>query len=288
MATADQGGGDPSRLRGALLGALRPLAAMLLRFGIGYREFAEVAKAAFVDAATAEFGVRGRPTNTSRVAAMTGLTRKEVRRIRAAHYEVLESGPGTVPADVLHRWFTDPRYAQAPGSPRDLGFEGPEPSFATLVRECAADLPPGAVRAELRRIGALEETPAGVLRATRRHAIPASALEALLEGITTGLRPVTMTVDWNAAAAPGVPRRFQRAVTNRQVPAARRAEVEAVLRQRLTAWTEEVDDYLAGVEAGRADQAGAALPEAILGVGMYYFEEHRAAGGEPRAGGTDR
>jgi len=63
----------------ALLVALRPLARALLRAGIGYREFAEISKSAFVDIATKDYGLRGRPTNISRVAVMTGLTRKEVR-----------------------------------------------------------------------------------------------------------------------------------------------------------------------------------------------------------------
>ena len=62
-------------LRGMLL-VLRPMARILLRFGIGFKEFNEVAKAAFVDVASADFGIRGRPTNISRVAVMTGLTRK--------------------------------------------------------------------------------------------------------------------------------------------------------------------------------------------------------------------
>ncbi|MFQ5549243.1 MAG: DUF6502 family protein, partial [Woeseia sp.] len=59
----------------ALLVAIRPLARALLRVGIGYREFAEISKAAFVDIATKDYGLRGRPTNISRVAVMTGLTR---------------------------------------------------------------------------------------------------------------------------------------------------------------------------------------------------------------------
>ena len=66
----------------ALLIALRPLARALLRAGIGFREFEEISKTAFVDIATKDFGIRGRPTNISRVAVMTGLTRKEVRRLR--------------------------------------------------------------------------------------------------------------------------------------------------------------------------------------------------------------
>jgi hypothetical protein len=281
MATADMGGGDPSRLRAALLGALRPLAAMLLRFGIGYREFAEVAKAAFVDAATAEFGVRGRPTNISRVAAMTGLTRKEVRRLRSRPDAAATTGPGTVPADVLHRWHTDPRYLDLPGIPRELPFDGPEPSFAGLVRACAGDLPAGAIRAELLRIGAVAEAPSGALRPSRREVVPASAMDAMLEGFATGMRPVTLTVAWNAAmAGSGGRRRFQRAVTSRQVPVDRVGEAEDVLRQRLTAWTEEVDDYLAGVERSPGPDEPA-VPTVTLGIGMYYFEE-------PRPGGTDR
>lgn len=280
MATADMGG-DPSRLRAALLGALRPLAAMLLRFGIGYRDFAEVAKAAFVDAATAEFGVRGRPTNVSRVAAMTGLTRKEVRRLRSLADTATTTGPGTVPADVLHRWHTDPRYLAPPGTPRELPLEGPGPSFAGLVRACAGDLPAGAIRVELLRIGAVAEAPSGALRPIRREVVPASAMDAMLEGFATGLRPVTLTVGWNAAVAgSGGRRRFQRAVTSRHVPVARVAEAEGVLRDRLTTWTEEVDDYLAGIERSPgADDA--VVPTVTLGIGMYYYEE-------PPAGGTDR
>jgi hypothetical protein len=254
---------------------------MLLRFGIGYREFAEVARAAFVDAATAEFGVRGRPTNISRVAAMTGLTRKEVRRLRSLADAAATTGPGTVPAEVLHRWHTDPLYLGLAGVPLELPLEGPEPSFAGLVRACAGDLPAGAVRAELRRIGAVEESPSGALRPLRREVVPGSAMDAMLEGFATGLRPVTLTVGWNAAVAgSGGRRRFQRAVTSRHIPVGRVAEAEAALHGRLTAWTEEVDDFLAAVERSPAGDE-ATGPTVTLGIGMYYFEE-------PRAGGTDR
>ena len=46
----------------------RPLAQMLLRAGVNWREVAELGKATFVEVATREFGIRGRPTNISRVA----------------------------------------------------------------------------------------------------------------------------------------------------------------------------------------------------------------------------
>ena len=93
----------------AFLVILRPIARILLRFGIGFREFSEIAKTAFVDVASSDYGLRGRPTNISRVAVMTGLTRKEVKRLR----DKIERGEETVVikatplSEVLHRWYSD-------------------------------------------------------------------------------------------------------------------------------------------------------------------------------------
>ena len=61
---------------------LQPLARLFLHFGISYREYCELSKTAFVAVAAEDFGVHGRPTNASRIAAMTGLTRKDIGRIR--------------------------------------------------------------------------------------------------------------------------------------------------------------------------------------------------------------
>ena len=60
----------------------RPVARMLLRAGVNWREVAEVGKSTYVEIATEDFGIRGRPTNVSRVAILTGFTRREVRRLR--------------------------------------------------------------------------------------------------------------------------------------------------------------------------------------------------------------
>ena len=60
----------------------RPIARIMLRAGVNWRELADVCKAIYVEVATEDFGIRGRPTNISRVAILTGLTRREVRRLR--------------------------------------------------------------------------------------------------------------------------------------------------------------------------------------------------------------
>ena len=75
-----------SQIQDALLSALeailRPIVKLMLQSGVGYSEFGAVAKSVFVQVATDDYMKRGRPANFSQVSAMTGISRKEVSRIR--------------------------------------------------------------------------------------------------------------------------------------------------------------------------------------------------------------
>ncbi|MFQ5608658.1 MAG: DUF6502 family protein, partial [Woeseiaceae bacterium] len=50
-----------------IFGVICSIARIFLRYNIGYREFSDLSKAAFVQVATESYGIRGRPTNVSRV-----------------------------------------------------------------------------------------------------------------------------------------------------------------------------------------------------------------------------
>ncbi|MGD8964745.1 MAG: DUF6502 family protein, partial [Gammaproteobacteria bacterium] len=105
-----------SEVRESLLAAcqkfMEPIARFLIKHGIGYKEFADVAKIAFVNVATEEYGKRGRPTNISRTSVLTGLTRKEVKRVRTQ----LEAGHRMAtprlgkPAQLLEIWHHDEQF----------------------------------------------------------------------------------------------------------------------------------------------------------------------------------
>src|ERR1700724_2887695 len=75
---------------------LKTLVPVLLRCGITWREFAELAKTTYVEVATDNFGKRGRPTNVSRTAILTGLVRRDVRKPR----QILSETPNTLPGYV--------------------------------------------------------------------------------------------------------------------------------------------------------------------------------------------
>ncbi len=69
-------------LQSACRDVLRPLASMLLKCGMTWKGFSDISKSVFVEVASAEYGIDGRPTNVSRISILTGISRKEVKRQR--------------------------------------------------------------------------------------------------------------------------------------------------------------------------------------------------------------
>src|SRR4030088_1510116 len=113
------------RLLEALGRVLEPVVLLLLKSGISWKEFSDLAKEKFVTVATEAFGIRGRPTNGSRVAILTGLDRRDVagrRSPRKGHGAV--QGFMSNPTQLLHVLYHDPRPLPASGKPRDREIEG--------------------------------------------------------------------------------------------------------------------------------------------------------------------
>ena len=268
------------RILNALLVALRPLARALLRAGIGYREFAEISKSAFVDVATRDYGLRGRPTNISRVAVMTGLTRKEVRRLR----DKAEAGDDTdiarpVPmAVILHRWFTEPDFLDAAGNPRELEFDAGSGSFSDLVRRFGGDIPPGAMRTELKRIQAVEETESGGLRAIKRNVSGKEINERLADGLEVLVYPTALALAHNTAEDIGGDTWVLRTASTSGVRKSDVPRLRRISSDRLTEFIESIDDLFAAYETLNDDEQSEASDRAI-GVGVIYFEEGSADAG---------
>ena len=120
-----------STLRSSCRALLRPIASVVLKCGMTWREFSELSKSVFVSVASDEFGIRGRPTNVSRVSILTGISRKEVKRQRELLAEPATSAsPKTTDATrLLSGWHQDPAYVGGDGNPLALRPDGDAPSF---------------------------------------------------------------------------------------------------------------------------------------------------------------
>jgi len=261
----------------ALLQVLRPLVRALLRAGIGYREFAEVSKAAFVDVATRDYGLRGRPTNISRVAVMTGLTRKEVRRLRdkadaGEQTVVLRSAPMAI---ILHRWFTESDFTDKQGLPKPLHFDQGSPSFSDLVRRFGGDIPPGAMRTELKRIRAIEEKQDGSLVALKRNVSGLDVHEKLITGLAGILYPAALTIAHNTSPDRDEDTWVQRYAVTNCVRNEDVARIKRISSDRLVEFTESIDDLFSAYET-LYDKDQDSNSRRAVGIGVFYFEEDKS------------
>jgi len=245
---------------------------MLLKFGVGYREFLDACKIAFVEVGGEQFGAPGRPASISRVALVTGLSRKEVRNVREGRVsqKAAEASLTHYPAEVLRLWFTDPKYRDIRGIPRPLLWDKDSGSFSELVRSCGSSLSPVAMREELLRVGAIHQDASGALFPLRRYFIADSAKDRLIEGIQFGIRPLALTIAKNVSSSANLGSlRFQRVVDSYAIPSESRAALEEEVTARLRQFSEELDDLLS--EAGAISSAE---DKSAVGVGLFYFEDY--------------
>ena len=132
-------------LRRALSQMFKPLIRLLIAQGVTHAEFSETAKEVYVETALRHFEKEGK-VNKSRVAILTGLTRKEVKNVidRALTSQRKEKTYSR-PARVLTGWFSDPAFQGPYGIPLELSYdsqEKDEPSFVELVRQYSGDMAP--------------------------------------------------------------------------------------------------------------------------------------------------
>jgi len=254
---------------------MRPIVRILLRYGIGYREFAEAVKTAFVDVASADFGLRGRPTNISRVAVMTGLTRKEVKRLR----DKIASGDSkikvkTTPlADVLHHWHAQSEFIDSSGRPLVLPFTGEGTTFSELVKKYGGDIPAGAMRTEMKRVGAITEDENGNLVVAQRAFRPGNKHEKLLMSLVHGvyafLSNVAHNTDENVEDGTWPQKvAFTKLLRNQDT-----AQLRRIAGDRIDAFAESVDDIFIGHEALHEPAKHSSDDKNAIAVGIFYFEE---------------
>ena len=253
---------------------LKPLVHVLIRSGITWREFAEVAKSAYVEVATREFGKRGRPTNVSRTAVLTGLARREVRIQR----ERLDCGPEaltgyvTKASLVLSAWHLEPEFLDPAGKPALLTVDGEGATFTALLRRCGAgDVRPSTLLKELRSAGAIRVTLDGRLEPLQRMYVPQKMDEELIRLWGTVLADVATTYVHNLTRDARTPARFERAALNDRVLASAVPEFREFLNKEGQAFLERVDAWLLAHEA--TGSAGSKKATVRLGAGVYHLQD---------------
>jgi hypothetical protein len=154
---------------------LRPLVRQLIAHGVTYPAFGGLAKEVYIEVGTRHFTLPFKKQTDSRVALVTGITRKaigQIRRGQARRPSADGAIDNTLPARVVGRWLAGPPYLGADGAPRTLPYESAD-GFTALVGEIGGDIPARAVLDELLRVGAAKLTPRGDVRLVAPAYVPA-------------------------------------------------------------------------------------------------------------------
>lgn len=262
------------KLQAAVVRLLKPLVRILLRNGIPFGVFEELARWTYVDVAFQESSLPGRKLTDSRVSIVTGLSRKEVSRLKniAAPEDHEAASRFNRAARVIGGWTRDPRFLDMNGQPANLSLQAGESSFDELVRSYGGDVPTRAVFDELLRVGAIAPTDDGSINLVQRAYVPHSGLSEKIEILGTDVSDLINTIDHNIESDSG-PKWFQRKVAYDNVPEEAAATFQVESAEQAQKLLEEFDRFLAAQDRDLNPQKGGTGRKRI-GVGVYYFEQN--------------
>jgi len=264
-------------LRSALLNAclrlLRPLARILLRHGLSTYDFTRIANIAFVRAARDILREQGKPLSFSRVSTITGLHRHVVSDI-VNSADVGSPSEATVDKDyrrnrlarVLSGWYESPEFTDGDGRPLPLSTDGPEPSFASLVRAFSGDIFPRIILDELLEAGAAKLLKDGNVRAMTRRYTTGGAEPAAIEHLGSTIHDHLATLEHNLAT-PLDARLYDDSVVSIRLDRAALPLFRRLVKQRGSAFLEDIEGWVAEHERPNA-------PDAVrTGVMVQMFVE---------------
>ena len=268
-----------SQFAAAIHRLLRPIVRQMIASGLTYPTYNQMVKRLFLEVAEEDFALPFKRQTDSRLALVTGISRKEISQLRRRAHgaaglpEVEES----VVTHVIGRWMAGPPYATPDGIPRRLRYEGDDAkqaSFARLVHELGIDIPVRAVLDELLHIGSAVLLPNGDVELRREVHIPAADSEGKLVLLGSDPAELFMTIIHNIehGDAPWL----QRKVVYDNIGADALAALREEARQAGLDFVRRANALLASYDRDRHPEAPAGRRSRVV-LGVYYFEEPFAA-----------
>lgn len=169
-------------LASALRHLLRPLVRFLIARGVTYPTLAEILKSVYVEIAARDFRLDAKRQTDSRLTLLTGVHRKDVKRLVAESSGDREVVPESVSlgAKLVAGWTSNPDYLNRDGSPRclpRLASKGGDVSFEGLVESISKDIRSRAVLDEWLRLGVVESNEHGEICLKTDAFIPEDGVE---------------------------------------------------------------------------------------------------------------
>ena len=233
----------------ALRRVLRPIVQILIRAGIRFDEFSELARGVYIESAIRD-GIdhAGTPTR-ERVAIAIGVTRQQLDHYieNEGDLPVAEPTLVRVAVEVLHKWHTDSQYLGPFGVPLELEFEGGSTrNFRSLVSNIDPNVSAGLVLDELLRAGSVVSSGDSYFRTISRAFVAADPMSPQqTEHLGNSLSRLARTLEHNFNPA-NLDRRLERfVVADRGLPQELLPKFESFARDRANLFLSDLDNWLA-------------------------------------------
>lgn len=166
----------------ALRRILRPFVKLMLANGITFPFLSELLKGIFVEVADSEFRIGGKSSTDSHLSLLTGIHRKDIKRLRTCVHSDTETIPQTVSLGtrLVNLWTSDPRFIDEMNQPKPLPRfckEGGEISFEGLVASVSCDIRSRVVLDEWLRLGVAHFNDSNQVCLNTAAFIPANGFE---------------------------------------------------------------------------------------------------------------
>lgn len=170
----------PSSVSNAIELCLKPIARLCIHFGIDLRSLTEMMKVAFVTVAKEEFKVSGKSQTDSRIALLTGVHRKDVRRLLGRAPEKSSGRQQGLLANLIAQWLGTPELVDASGQAKPIP-RNPHPdykhSFISLAGALTNDIHPRALLDECLNRGIVKIDVDDMVYLVEESLVPAGNLD---------------------------------------------------------------------------------------------------------------
>lgn len=265
------------KIRALIYRSMRSLANLLIFADISAREFVDIAKGAFVDESTEKFGLYEKPASMTATAKRTGLSRKEVKRLKGKYIQCLDWSRQLTPSDegfVLGRWFSDPRFVNSVGQPVPLRVGPGERTIATLVQDIELRSPLHELIGRMLDTGHIVQLDDGSYVPVRRNYSSRLTLEGIAVALDTAIMRSAQTIAHNLNSTPERTWIQRTVISDGSIVGDELHLIRRAVRAKATSFCEEIDDLLAAKSTTNSSEIETESGgRKFAGIGVFYFED---------------
>lgn len=270
---------EPALAAQALAAVLQPMARLMIDHGLQLPAMVELLKNALVNEAVGAYGLADKGSSDTRIALLTGVHRKDVKRLRKSPATATPSCPTvSVAASVVARWISEPRFLNADQTARALartprrGNVG-EPDFTTLVAEVSRDVGARAVLDELARLGVVTLQDDGYVALNATAFVPQEGQSELFHFFGASVSDHLAAAVHNLTPDRRAPLMLDQSAFSQDLSAEQAAQLQQQARRL---WSGVLQHFLQTATVAEQRSQGSAGPKHRIRFGVYFHDELQA------------